>query len=242
MTDPAASPAVLKVPSSSKRALGATTAALVTLASGGTAVLVSHATSGLSGPTALPAGALPQDAATAAAGVVVAPVEADPTVAALTDALTRRPVPGRRTLTATLVSLAQPVPALSAPPVTGPPTAPVTQPVTQPVTPPVTEPVTQPVTAPVDAPASRNGGSTPGTTLRSGGSAKDKPHPAKAAHGKDHTKPHAKPHASKPHGKDHAKPHGKDHAKPHAKPHGTKPGKGEHAPAPGRGKKGKHAR
>ena len=115
MADDAAFP--LRVQGSSRRAFGATTAALVTLASGGTALLVSQGTSGVTSPTALPPGALPQGpvdgglvvgrvAGTPAAQPPAAqpPVEQrDPTEKALRDALAARREPGRRTLTAPLV-------------------------------------------------------------------------------------------------------------------------------------------
>lgn len=109
--------ALVKVHKSSRLAFGATTAALVTLASGGTAVLVANATHGVSTPTSLPPGALPPDAAASPDGLVVdkpagtatpaAPV--DPTERAIHDALTARHTP-RRTLIAPLVPLAPGVP------------------------------------------------------------------------------------------------------------------------------------
>lgn len=121
--------AALKVQATSKLAFGATTAALVTLASSGTAVLVSHGAASLQAPTALPPTATLTDPAAARGAVVVdrAPgtlglVEtptglppappADPTVSALTEALGRRPEPGRRTLTVPLVALPVEAPAL----------------------------------------------------------------------------------------------------------------------------------
>lgn len=168
--------ALLRVQGSSKLAFGATTAALVTLASGGTALLVSHGTASLSSPTALPGGLfLPDRGSTAGSGAVVverapgtmdaAPVVApvDPTEQALLDALAERPKPGRRILTAPLVDLVDLVdrvdgttttPVVGAPPVTPPvlPPPDVTPPdVTPPVvTPPVITPpvVTPPVISP----------------------------------------------------------------------------------------------
>ena len=100
-----ASSALLKVQGSSKLAFGATTAALVTLASGGTAVLVTRVAHSVTSPTELPAGALPLDAAPPPGSLVVEhpagtstpptrPVDA--TERALHQALTARPTtPGR---------------------------------------------------------------------------------------------------------------------------------------------------
>ena len=129
---------LLKVSGSSKLAFGATTAALVTLASTGTALLVEHATGTLATPTSLPPGALPVDASPV---VVDHPVgeqpASDPTEKAIRDALAQRPEPGRRTLTVPLVRVVtpvQPVVEPSAPEVV-PPT--VTSPA---VTPPVVTP------------------------------------------------------------------------------------------------------
>ena len=115
-------PAALRVQATSKLAFGATTAALVTLASSGTAVLVSHGASSLQAPTALPPtttlvdpaaarGAVVVDRAAGSYGQEAAPAEApvaapaDPSVTALSEALARRPEPGRRTLTVPLVVL-----------------------------------------------------------------------------------------------------------------------------------------
>ncbi|MCW2674313.1 MAG: hypothetical protein JWP14_2902, partial [Frankiales bacterium] len=80
--------ALLKVQGSSRLAFGATTAALVTLASGGTAVLVAQATHSVSGPTSLPSMALPPDVAAGPGGLVVqSPAGTVPAGAA-------RPAPG----------------------------------------------------------------------------------------------------------------------------------------------------
>lgn len=75
---------LLRVQASSKLAFVATTAALVTLASGGTAVLVSHGTGGLSRPSALRAGSplTDPDAGTGAVVVERAPGTYAPTPAA----------------------------------------------------------------------------------------------------------------------------------------------------------------
>jgi hypothetical protein len=157
-----ASSALLKVQGSSKLAFGATTAALVTLASGGTAVLVTRVAHSVTSPTELPSGALPPDAAAPPGSLVVEhpagtatppsqPVDA--TERALHKALTARPTTPRRTLTAPLVPLPPAVhvvpptakPPVTAPPVTAPPvTVPVLPPITLPVIPPITLPVTQP--------------------------------------------------------------------------------------------------
>jgi hypothetical protein len=144
---------LLKVQGSSKLAFGATTAALVTLASGGTAVLVSHVAHSVTTPTGLPGGTRPPDVAASTDGLVVAhpagtttptarPV--DRTERALHDALTARHQAPRRTLTAPLVPLT-PEPPTVQPPVTPPVAPPVVPPVVvAPVSPPVTVPVTQP--------------------------------------------------------------------------------------------------
>ena len=124
-------PAVpVKVHGTSRLAFGATTAALVTLASGGTAVLVAHATHGVSTPTSLPPGGLPADPL-GGDGLVVgrapgatppAPpaTETDPTERALHDALSARRQPGRRTLTAPLVPLGPVIPEQQKPPAPAP--------------------------------------------------------------------------------------------------------------------------
>lgn len=143
MTDPTtilpatSGPALLRVQATSKLAFGATTAALVTLASGGTAVLVSHGTSAMSGPTSLPSGKLLTDPSTATGPVVVdrapgsyvPPVQAPPVVdhteQVLRKALAERPPAGKRTLTAPLVEL----PSVPAPVVTLPHAPTVTPPV-----------------------------------------------------------------------------------------------------------------
>jgi hypothetical protein len=170
------SSALLRVQGSSKLAFGATTAALVTLASGGTAVLVTRVAHSVTSPTELPSGALPPDAAAPPGSLVVdhpagtatppsQPVDA--TERALHKALTARPTTPRRTLTAPLVPLPPAVhvvpptakPPVSAPPVSAPPVTvpPVTLPVLPPITLPVIPPITLPVTQPNDEalPASR---------------------------------------------------------------------------------------
>lgn len=172
---------LLRVQGTSKLAFGATTAALVTLASGGTAVLVAHGTSRSTSATSLPQGAWAVDAGTAPATVVVdrvagtfgaQPVLADPTEQALRDALGQRPEPGRRTLTVPLVPIVgggggavqgptielPDVPALpGVPPVIGPPAVSppvVTPPVVGPpvVKPPVVKPPVIVVPPPVHVP------------------------------------------------------------------------------------------
>lgn len=100
---------VLRVQGTSKLAFGATTAALVTLASGGTALLVARGTSPT--VTSLPAGALFVDPAVGSAVIVGEAIasavkpgqQGDATRQALADALARRADPGRRTLTAPLI-------------------------------------------------------------------------------------------------------------------------------------------
>ncbi len=127
---------LLRIQASSRLAFGATTVALVALASGGTATLVNQGSASLGSPTSLPAGALlPDVGATDYAPVVVerAPgtaVPLDPSEQALRDALAHRPQPGRRTLTVPLVALNPgPTPAVRAlfgpalPPVDMPPVA-----------------------------------------------------------------------------------------------------------------------
>ncbi len=117
MTDQGSS--LLRIQASSRLAFGATTVALVALASGGTAVLVSHGSTIQGSPTSLPAGSLLPDAgATDHAPIVVerAPGTAtplDPSEQALRDALGYRSQPGRRTLTVPLVAL-NPTPAVPA--------------------------------------------------------------------------------------------------------------------------------
>lgn len=123
----------LRVQASSKLAFGATTAALVTLASGGTALLVNHGTTAMTTATSLPSGSLLRDAASAAGPVVVdrapgtfaepAPANTDQTERALRAALADRPPVGRRTLTAPLVLLHEvtvPAPVVQVPPVVVP--------------------------------------------------------------------------------------------------------------------------
>ncbi len=154
-----ASPAgMLRVRGTSKLAFGATTAALVTLASGGTAVLVAHGTSTMYGPTALPIGGLLVDSGSGAVVVDRPPgtygaVPAAPTTEqALSAALAQRAPVGRRTLTVPLVDLnaGTPAPAggLQVPGVT--PQVPSLPAVKPPVVPPVTIPpvVTVPVVVP----------------------------------------------------------------------------------------------
>lgn len=123
MTDQGSS--LLRIQGSSRLAFGATTVALVAIASGGTALLVNQGSASLGSPTSLPAGSLLPDAgATDSTHVVVerAPGTAlllDPSERALRDALGLRPQPGRRTLTAPLVAF-YPGPTPAAPALFGP--------------------------------------------------------------------------------------------------------------------------
>ena len=123
MTDQGSS--LLRIQGSSRLAFGATTVALVALASGGTALLVNQGSASLGSPTSLPAGSLLPDAgATDPTHVVVerAPGTAlllDPSERALRDALGLRPQPGRRTLTVPLVAF-YPGPTPAAPALFGP--------------------------------------------------------------------------------------------------------------------------
>ena len=123
MTDQGSS--LLRIQGSSRLAFGATTVALVALASGGTALLVNQGSASLGSPTSLPAGSLLPDAgATDSTHVVVerAPGTAlllDPSERALRDALGLRPQPGRRTLTVPLVAF-YPGPTPAAPALFGP--------------------------------------------------------------------------------------------------------------------------
>ena len=135
---------LLKVHGSSKLAFGATTAALVTLASGGSALLVSHVTNGVTSPTSLPPGPLAPDplGLNGADGLVVDHVagtpapQVDPTEKALHDALAARREPGRRTLTAPLIPVQTP-PVRS--PLIGPPLPVETPPLVPVLTPPAAE-------------------------------------------------------------------------------------------------------
>jgi hypothetical protein len=159
-------------------AFGATTAALVTLASGGTALLVAHGTTTVSSPTSIPGGLL-TDTGSQAGDVIVdrapgtlAP-RIDATEQALREALAQRGPTGRRILTVPLVHLGGATgidlpgvpsvpgvtppavkPPVVVPPVVNPPV--VTPPVVTPpvVTPPVVTPpvVTPPVVPPVHDP------------------------------------------------------------------------------------------
>ncbi len=171
-----ASPAgMLRVRGTSKLAFGATTAALVTLASGGTAVLVARGTSTMYSPTALPIGGLLVDSGSGAVVVDRAPgtdgaVPAAPTTEeALRAVLAQRPPAGPRTLTLPLVDLNPGTPAPtgglqlpgvpprvpSLPGVKPPVVPPVAIPpvVTVPgVVPPVVTPPVLPVVPPVHAP------------------------------------------------------------------------------------------
>ncbi|MGZ6827727.1 MAG: hypothetical protein ACXVGH_13130 [Mycobacteriales bacterium] len=108
----------LRVQGSSRFAFGATTAALITLASGGTAVLVAHGTPSASAPTSLPGGLLAEAPGAAGPVVVARPpgVPApDPTVEALREALARTPSTGNRTLVAPLVAPPAPLPSVPSP-------------------------------------------------------------------------------------------------------------------------------
>lgn len=131
MTDQGSS--LLRIQSSSRLAFGATTVALVALASGGTALLVNQGSASLGSPTSLPVGSLlPDVGATDPTLVVVerAPGTAlplDPSEQALRDALRVRPQPGRRSLIAPLVALfPEPTPTA---PVFGPAVPPADVPV-----------------------------------------------------------------------------------------------------------------
>ncbi|MFN2536943.1 MAG: hypothetical protein ABR549_02180 [Mycobacteriales bacterium] len=181
---------LLKVQGSSKLAFGATTAALVTLASGGTAVLVAHAVRGVTSPTSLPPGALPPDDSIGTEGLVVdypagtpttpARPVVDRTAQALQDALTAQSRSRRRTITAPLVPVAPALPR-------GVPTAaplPRTPPDTPRDTPPAVTPprgggapVTAPTGPPVKAVTDHHGAS------RHQAQAHDKADRAAAQHG-----------------------------------------------------------
>ena len=133
----------------SRWAFGATTAALVALAAGGTAVLVAQATDDAATPTSLPRGVLPAEGIGGGSLVLDPPTAtpADPTERALREALARRREPGRRTLTAPLVPVSAPAPT---------PTPARRPPVTPPaVTPPVAEPPVVTPPEPVDPPTAR---------------------------------------------------------------------------------------
>lgn len=149
---------LLRVQGSSRLAFGATTAALVTLASGGTAVLVNYGTQSVGSVTSLPAGASLPAAAPSVDDVVVDGVlggvdaaqsvsQPDPTVQALRGALAQRRDPGHRTLTVPLVDLGpgpaadNPLPHTPAVP-SHTPAVPVLRPPT--IRPPVTPPVIAP--------------------------------------------------------------------------------------------------
>ncbi|MDX6267418.1 MAG: hypothetical protein QOD70_2158 [Frankiales bacterium] len=216
--------ALLKVQGSSKLAFGATTAALVTLASGGTAVLVAHATQGVSSPTALPARPVPPDAAAAPGGLVVgqpagtapptpaspasSPAPVDPTQQALQDALAHRSPPGRRTLTAPLVPLLPSTPALPTPP-----------PVIGPVAPPVVGPTPPSGPPPVVAP-------TPPST--------------RPGSGQGHVgKPGNQGHQDN--GSSHSSSHGSSSSQSDSRSHGQQALRAKHARTPSLGK-GRHAR
>ncbi|MGZ6826131.1 MAG: hypothetical protein ACXVGH_05015 [Mycobacteriales bacterium] len=108
----------LRVQGSSRFAFGATTAALITLASGGTAVLVAHGTPSASAPTSLPGGLLAEAPGDGGPVVVARPPGVpvpDPTVEALREALVRAPSTGPRTLVAPLVALSAPLPSVPSP-------------------------------------------------------------------------------------------------------------------------------
>lgn len=155
---------LLRVQGSSRFAFGATTAALVTLASGGTAALVAHGTAGVSTPTSLP-GALLAEAPGAARPVVVdrvpgtspappAVAAPDRTVEALREALVASPSASPRTLVAPLVALtggprvtvpALPVPVRAPLPTaapSAPPPVPAAAPAAGPTAPVVASPAT----------------------------------------------------------------------------------------------------
>jgi hypothetical protein len=219
---PAASPTPLRVQSSSKLAFGMTTAALVTLASGGTAVLVAHGTSGVTSATSLPAGALPHDAGSAPASVVVdgvvgglVPAPAAPRTAEqiLREALSLRPEPGPRVLTVPLVAL-PPVTGLVVDDGTG---LPVTLPTAVPTPAPTGAPLLPPVVLPpVDLPGVHLPGLHVGGTVdgQVDGQVDDGPGDPHRQHGR---------------GKAHEKAHEKTHDKAHPKAGGTAAAKGKHA-------------
>lgn len=141
--------ALLRVQGTSRLAFGATTAALVTLASGGTALLVNYGATNIGTATAMPHGAaLPATNSDGGAVVVARPAgtfEAKPhldkTVRALKAALAHRATPGRRTLLAPLLFLDPPTvdaPPPALPPALGPLVAP-------PALPPALGPLVPPV-------------------------------------------------------------------------------------------------
>ncbi len=208
VTDPVAPSHLLRLHRNSRLAFGATTAALVTLASGGTAVLVNHGASGLSSATSLPQGGLLPDGGSAGSVVLDPPVVSAPdtvvravvpddTERALRAALNQRTQPGRRTLTVPLVALLIPD-APSLPPVT----VPVARSVVR-VTVPLVSPVA-PGPDPSGAPTAPYGGSlrhqTPPPT------ADDRGPGHSHVHDTGHDKGHDKGHGKK--GK-HAKPAGR---------------------------------
>jgi hypothetical protein len=244
--------ALLKVQGSSKLAFGATTAALVTLASGGTAVLVAHATHGVSSPTALPARPLPPDAAAALGGLIVgqpagtapatpaspapsaAPV--DPTQQALQDALAHRSPPGRRTLTAPLVPLLPSTPALPPPP-----------PVIGPVAPPVVGPTTPSTPPPVVAPPPTRPGSGQGHVGDEGTSTgTENPPPTEGpTTGPQHPgngkgQGHGGKQGNQGH-QDNGSSHGSSGSQSDSRSHGQQAQRAKHARTPSLGK-GRHAR
>jgi hypothetical protein len=250
--------ALLKVQGSSKLAFGATTAALVTLASGGTAVLVAHATHGVSSPTALPARPLPPDAAAAPGGLVVgqpagtapatpaspasSPAPVDPTQQALQDALAHRSPPGRRTLTAPLVPLLPSTPALPTPPPVIGPVAPVVGP-----TPPSTPPTV--VVPPRTSPGSGQGhvgdeGTSTGTENLppTEGPTTGPQHPGNGkaqGHSGKQGKPGNQGHQDN--GSSHSSSHGSSGSQSDSRSHGQQAQRAKHARTPSLGK-GRHAR
>jgi hypothetical protein len=217
------------VQGSSKLAFGATTAALVTLASGGTALVVAHATSGVSSPTSLPGVDLPPDLGSTGGDALVVDHPAgsspqpvvEPTEKAIRDALAVRPQPGRRTLTAPLVPVAQPkpVPTPARPVLTPPP--PVVEPPV--VVPPIVSQPTGPrpvVNPPVVVTPPGTGGPAVQVTGTGNAGSEDR-----TREGRGHSRDHK-------HGT-----HGRGHDKDQATGDRSR-GRGKHA-ATGRGK---HAR
>ncbi|MCW2669020.1 MAG: hypothetical protein JWO27_917 [Frankiales bacterium] len=245
--------ALLKVQGSSKLAFGATTAALVTLASGGTAVLVAHATHSVSSPTALPARPLPPDAAAAPGGLIVgqpagtapatpaspvsSPAPVDPTQQALQDALAHRSLPGRRTLTAPLVPLLPSTPALPQPP-----------PVIGPVAPPVVGPTTPSTPPPVVAPPPTRPGSGQGHVGDEGTSTgTENPPPTEGpTTGPQHPgngkgQGHVGKQGNQGNGSSHSSSHGSSGSQSDSRSHGQQAQRAKHARTPSLGK-GRHAR
>ena len=274
MTDPNTAPPslTLRVQGTSKLAFGATTAALITLASGGTALVVAHGTSVRpSSPTALPHGTLFTDGAVGGGAVVVDRVpgtygvphaatrplaKLDATEAALKAALAQRPPPGRRTLVAPLVLLPAPPSTTPGPGVT-PPVGPIVVPTVGPiVVPPVSLPLDPPTIPPLHVPHVPGPTTGPGTGPTTGPGTGPTTGPVTGPTQPPGPDPSTRPTSSDGEhdgdgeaGKGEAKGHG--HAKGHAKGHGRAHEahqvshlRDDHA-SPGRGRHsraGRHAR